>query len=89
MVVVLVVVAIVIVIALGVGLGLGLKKDDDKPASGSDAQKGVFKSAAVATDAEQCSKVRNRFRLFYSLFIRGGWATAVGLKHQCQKVYQY
>ena len=45
---------IIIAIALGIGLGLGLKKDVD---SSAQVNEGFFKTAAVATDAEPCSKV--------------------------------
>lgn len=57
---------IIIVVALGVGLGLGLKKDDDASNS-SQTNEGFFRTAAVATDAEPCSKVFFLITLEYFL----------------------
>ena len=45
-------------LVLGLGLGFGLRGDDSSASSGSNGKdSGTYKQAAVATDAEQCSKV--------------------------------
>lgn len=47
-----------VVLVLGLGLGLGLRRDDSSTSSSSNGKdSGTYKQAAVATDAEQCSKV--------------------------------
>lgn len=44
-------------LVLGLGLGLGLRDDTSTSSSSNGEDSGNYKQAAVATDAEQCSKV--------------------------------